>query len=303
MGSRWQRRLGRRRAAVIAIAVALVAALVGCSSGKQSSSSGGSASDNEVEKTSLVLASTTSTQDSGLFDVLIPAFEKAYPQYTVKIIAVGTGEAIKLGQTKDADVLLVHAKAQEEAFVTNGYGGSRYDVMYNDFVIVGPASDPAGIKSAATVADAMKAIAAAGKADKTVFVSRADASGTNTKELGLWKSAAVVPTSGDWYVQTGQGMGETLKITDEKQGYTLTDRATYLAMQKSLQAVVLFEKQKDLLNQYGVLPVTGAQNYQGALDFAKWITSPAGQKVIGEYGAEKYGQQLFTPNATGTAGE
>lgn len=284
------------------MSVVLAAALVGCA--KKTSSTNSSGTQTEVKKTSLVLASTTSTQDSGLFDVLIPAFEKAYPQYTVKVVAVGTGEALKLGKTKDADVLLVHSKAQEVQFVTDGYGTARYDVMYNDFIIVGPSSDPAGVKSAASVADAMKAIAAAGNAKKTVFVSRADASGTNTKELALWKLASVVPTSsGDWYVQTGQGMGETLKITDEKAGYTLTDRATYLSMQKSLQLAVLFEKQKDLLNQYGVIPVVGAKNFQGALDFTKWITSSAGQKVVGDYGTEKYGQQLFTPNATGTAGQ
>ena len=180
-----------------------------------------------------MLASTTSTQDSGLFDVLIPAFEKANPDYKVKVIAVGTGEALKLGETKDADVLLVHAKADEEKFVANGFGVERKDVMYNDFLIVGPADDPAGVKASADTTAAMLAIEKAGNAEKASFVSRGDDSGTNKKELKLWAQAGVEPTptpeADPWYEETGQGMGETLKVTSEKKGYTLTDRATYLS--------------------------------------------------------------------------
>jgi len=254
-----------------------------------------------AEPTEVVLASTTSTQDSGLFDELIPAFEKANPDYKVQVIAVGTGEALKLGETKDADVLLVHAKTDEEKFVANGFGVERSDVMYNDFILVGPASDPAGIKDSADTNEAMKSIADAGEAGKTVFVSRGDDSGTHKKELKLWAPAGVEPTptpEGDaWYLETGQGMGETLTITSEKQGYTLADRATYLSMKDALQLEILYEKDKALLNQYGVIVVTDAKNQVGGQAFYDWILSEEGQKAIEEYGVEKYGQALFIPNA------
>jgi tungstate transport system substrate-binding protein len=250
----------------------------------------------------LVLASTTSTQDSGLFDVLIPAFEKADPAYKVKVIAVGTGEALKLGKTKDADVLLVHAKAQELQFMADGYGVKRSDVMYNDFLIVGPKDDPAGVKAAKDTTAAMLAIKKSGEAGKALFVSRGDKSGTETKELGLWKLAGVTPTptpSADkWYLQTGQGMGETLKVTSEKKtAYTLVDRATYLSMKGNLDLIVVREGDKGLLNQYGVIVVKDAKNLAGAEAFYNWIISPEGQKVVGDYGVAKYGQQLFVPNA------
>lgn len=249
----------------------------------------------------VVLASTTSTQDSGLFDVLIPAFEKAMPQYKVKVIAVGTGEALKLGETKDADVLLVHAKADEEKFVAAGFGKERKDVMYNDFVLVGPADDPAGVKAAADTTAAMVAIKKTGQDGKAVFVSRGDDSGTHKKELKLWATSGIEPTptpeADTWYLSTGQGMGETLKIASEKAGYTLVDRATYLSMKDSVDLVIVREGDKGLLNQYGVIVVTGAKNEAGGQAFADWIVSAEGQKVAGEYGVEKYGQPLFIPNA------
>jgi tungstate transport system substrate-binding protein len=245
----------------------------------------------------LVLASTTSTQDSGLFDVLIPAFEKADPAHKVKVIAVGTGEALKLGEQKDADVLLVHAKSDEEKFVADGFGDARDDVMYNDFLIVGPADDPAGVKGSNDITATLKAIDEAGKAGKAVFVSRADDSGTHKKELKLWKAAGIEP-AGAWYSKTGQGMGETLKVASEKKGYTLTDRATYLSMKDTLELDILLEKQPPLLNQYGVIVVAGAKNKAGAQAFSDWVTGPEGQKVIGEFGVDKYGEQLFVPNAT-----
>jgi tungstate transport system substrate-binding protein len=275
----------------------LVLALAGCSAQQAATPS----ADKTTAVSQLVLASTTSTQDSGLFAVLIPAFEKAFPQYKVKVIAVGTGEALKLGQNKDADVLLVHSKADELKFVADGYGVARKDVMYNDFLLVGPTGDPAGIKGSKDTTAAMLALRKAGSEGRALFVSRGDKSGTNTKELKLWKAAGITtPTvSADkWYLSTGQGMGETLKVAAEKGAYTLVDRATYLAMKDSLpQLAIVFEKDKGLLNQYGVIVVTGAKNTAGATAFSDWITSPAGQKVVGEFGVAKYGQQLFIPNA------
>jgi tungstate transport system substrate-binding protein len=286
-----------RRMAGILLAGALVMGVVGC--GRLGLAP--PPADQAEAASDVVLASTTSTQDSGLFDVLIPAFEKANPDYKVKVIAVGTGEALKLGETKDADVLLVHAKADEEKFVAAGFGKERKDVMYNDFLIVGPADDPAGVKAAADTTAAVLAIQAAGKAGKTVFVSRGDDSGTHKKELKLWKTAGIEPTptpeADKWYLSTGQGMGETLKIASEKAGYTLVDRATYLSMKDAVDLVIVREGDKGLLNQYGVIVVTGAKNEAGGQAFADWIVSPEGQKVAGDFGVEKYGQQLFVPNA------
>lgn len=245
-----------------------------------------------VEPTRLVLASTTSTQDSGLFDDLIPAFETAYPEYQVEVIAVGTGEALTMGQNKDADVLLVHAKADEETFVAEGYGTERRDVCYNDFVFVGPESDPAGLGDAADLDAAMTAIAGGA----APYASRGDDSGTHKKEKKLFESAGIEP-GGDWYLVSGQGMGETLKIASEKQGYTLSDRATYLAMRDALDLVIVREGDEGLLNQYGVIPVTDARNVAGAAAFMEWVTSPEGQDVIGSYGTDTYGIPLFFPNA------
>jgi tungstate transport system substrate-binding protein len=256
----------------------------------------------------VILASTTSTQDSGLFDAIVPAFEKANPGYKVKVIAVGTGEALKLGENKDADVILVHAKADEEKFVANGFGKERKDVMFNDFLIVGPASDPAAVKASADTTAAMLAIEKSGSAGTAVFVSRGDDSGTNKKELKLWAAAGVEPTptpeADTWYLSTGQGMGETLKIASEKAGYTLTDRATYLSMKDALDLEVLMgapsvkeNTQKALLNQYGVIVVTGAKNEAGGQVFSDWIVSPGAQALIGTFGVDTYGQQLFVPNA------
>jgi tungstate transport system substrate-binding protein len=282
----------------MALAAVLVLGLVGCG---QKAATPAAQPAAKPATSEVILSSTTSTQDSGLFDVLIPAFEKAFPQYKVKVIAVGTGEALKMGETKDADVLLVHAKADEVKFVDNGFGIERKDVMYNDFLIVGPAADPAGIKGSKDTTAAMIAIQKAGAAGKAVFVSRGDDSGTHKKELKMWSAAKITtPTvSADkWYLSTGQGMGETLKVADEKAAYTLVDRATYLTMKDSIPGlVILFEKDKGLLNQYGVIVVKDAKNQAGGQAFFDWILSPEGQKVAGDFGAEKYGQQLFVPNA------
>ena len=243
----------------------------------------------------LILATTTSTQDSGLLDVLIPQFEKEH-EYKVKTVAVGSGEALRLAGEGEADVVLAHSPKAEEDFMAAGNGKSRLVVMHNDFIIVGPAGDPAGIKATATAADAFKKIAAA----EALFLSRGDQSGTNTKELSLWTSAGIQP-SGAWYQETGSGMGATLNVASEKQGYTLSDRGTYLAQKKNLDLDLLVEGDKALFNQYHVIVVDPKKhsnvNAQGAQDFASWITSPAVQATIGQFGVKEYGQQLFIPDA------
>lgn len=283
-----------RRAAALALTLVLAPSLVACgAAGKPASQPAG---EPAAEPTEVILASTTSTQDSGLFDELIPAFEEANPGYVVKIIAVGTGEALKLGETRDADVLLVHAKADEETFVKNGFGIERKDVMYNDFVLVGPEADPAGVKAAADLPGAMTALATG----VAPFISRGDDSGTHKKELKLWKAAGIAtptPDAQGWYESAGQGMGEVLTITSNKTGYTLTDRATYLSMQDALDLVIVREGDKDLLNQYGVIVVTDAANQDGGQAFFDWILSEEGQAVIEAYGVEEYGEPLFIPNA------
>ena len=255
----------------------------------------------KVETSDVVVASTTSTQDSGLFDTLMPAFEKAYPQYKTKVIAVGSGEAIKLGETKDADVLLVHTPAAEKKFIADGFATKRSDVMYNDFVIVGPPADSARVMGSTTTTEAVTKIVEAGKAAAATFVSRGDASGTNAKELKLWADAKITtptPAANPWYMSTGQGMGETLKVADEKATYTITDRATWLSMKSALPGLaILYEGDKALFNQYGVIVIPDAKNQAGGQAFADYVLSPEGQKVIGGFGIEKYGEALFTPNA------
>src|SRR5574340_548306 len=275
------------------LVLALVLSLVACAQKEEPVTEEPAVEEPAVETTPLVLASTTSTQDSGLFDVLLPAFEKAYPEYKVEVIAVGTGEALKLGENKDADVLLVHAKAKEEQFVKDGFGTERHDVMYNDFIIVGPTADPAGIKGMTVAADAFKKIQTSG----ATFVSRGDDSGTYTKEISVWKAAGeTTPTAAAWYQLAGKGMGDVLKMASEEGAYTLADRATYLSLKSTLKLDILVEGDKALFNQYGVIPVTGATNPEGAQAFMDWILSPDGQKVINTYGVEKYGQALFIGN-------
>lgn len=282
-----------RRTLALVLALVLAFGLVACGGTETTEQP---AEEPAVETSEVILASTTSTQDSGLFDVLIPAFEEANPEYKVQVIAVGTGEALKLGETKDADVLLVHAKADEEKFVENGFGIERKDVMYNDFIIVGPEADPAGVKASADMTAAMTAM----YAGKAPFISRGDDSGTHKKELKLWKTSGLTtptPEANAWYESTGQGMGETLKVASEKAAYTLTDRATYLTMQDELDLVIVREGDKGLLNQYGTIVVTDATNQEGGQAFFDWILSPEGQEVIGGYGVEEFGQALFIPNA------
>ncbi len=247
------------------------------------------------ENPNLILATTTSTQDSGLLDVMIPEFEKA-SGYTVQTIAVGSGEAMKMGQECNADVLLVHSPAAEKEFMANNYGSDRRLVMHNDFIIVGPSSDPAGIKAAATSAEAFTKIADS----KSPFISRADKSGTNSKELAIWKSVNITP-EGDWYIETGQGMGASLTIASERSAYILTDRATYLSNKDNLQLDILKEGDAALLNIYHVIVVNPANctsvNNAGAIAFADYVVSSEAQNLIGSFGTEKFGAPLFTPDA------
>lgn len=248
----------------------------------------------------LILATTTSTQDSGLLDVLIPMFEKQ-TGYKVKTVAVGSGEALQMGAEGNADVLLVHSPAAEATFMTDGWGKERALIMHNDFILVGPTADPAKVKGLGP-ADAFKAIAAA----SATFVARGDTSGTSTKELAIWKKTGINPvaTKPAWYIETGQGMGASLTIASEKGAYILTDRATYLANKDKLQLDILVEKNNTLLNVYHVITVDPAKwpkvNYDGAVAFLKFMTDPATQDVIGKFGVDKFGQQLFVPDATKT---
>ncbi|HSA99413.1 MAG TPA: substrate-binding domain-containing protein, partial [Anaerolineales bacterium] len=245
---------------------------------------------------SLILATTTSTQDSGLLDVLVPMFQEQ-SGYTVQTVAVGSGAALKMAEEGNADVLLVHAPASEKTLMEAGWGKDRFLVMHNDFIIVGPVADPAGIKGKPVV-DAFKAMADT----KSAFVSRGDDSGTHKAELALWKKAELdtATFSPDVYISSGQGMGATLTIASEKQAYTLTDRATYLASKDNLDLEILVEGEAALLNVYHVITVNPEKwpkaNYDGAMAFAKFMTNPATQKVISEFGVDKFGQPLFFPD-------
>ena len=243
----------------------------------------------------IILATTTSTQDSGLLDVLIPVFEQK-SGYTVKTVAVGSGQALKMAEQGNADVLLVHSPAAEKALIANSFGIERQLVMHNDFVIVGPPPDPAKIREAQLAVEALQKIAAASAG----FISRGDDSGTHKMELSLWQQASLTP-EGAWYQESGQGMGATLKIASEKEAYTLTDRATYLANRATLDLAILFAGDKALLNMYHVIVVNPAKwtkvNAAGARAFASFLLSPETQTLIGQFGIEKFGQSLFIPDA------
>jgi len=248
------------------------------------------------ENQTLILATTTSTQNSGLLDHIIPGFEKE-TGIDVDVIAVGTGAALQMGRDGEADVLLVHAKSSEEEFIAEGHGLKRSDVMYNDFVIVGPADDPAGLKVIKD--DVSKAYETLLTLEAT-FVSRGDDSGTHKKEKSIWTNAGLEP-SGDWYVEVGKGMGDTLTMADEMNAYTMTDRATYLSMKENLGLDIVIEGDVSLFNQYGVIPVDPDKNdminSDEANQFIKWLLNEETQKMIGEFGIEEFGQPLFIPNA------
>ena len=251
-----------------------------------------------LENSNLLLVSTTSTQDSGLLDVLLPAFTEK-TGYNVQLVAVGSGQALKIGEEGNADVILLHSPAAEKEFVANGSGIDRRLVMHNDFVLVGTPSDPAKIRGKSP-ADALKEIFTSG----ATFVSRGDDSGTHVKELALWKNAGLDPAGQIWYLETGQGQGATLSIASEKGGYALTDRGTFLTYKSNVDLEILVEGDPFLLNVYHVLTVNPEKwpnvNLQGAKAFADFITSTEGQKIIGEFGMDKYGQQLFIPDAEKT---
>ena len=275
---------------LLLLIVALVAA----------SCSGDDSSDVRV----LRLATTTSTNDSGLLDAILPAFEEEH-NARVDVVAVGTGQAIELGVAGDADVILVHSRSREDAFVADGHGTERFDVMYNDFIVVGPGGDPAAIAGTPVAADGLAAIAAA----EATFASRGDDSGTHSKELSLWKAAGITPDSDSgWYKSLGQGMGATLNYANESAAYTLTDRGTFLAQSESLPALAVMvggasigeNVDPALLNPYGVIPVNpdkGEIDIDLANEFVDWITSVETQEEIGAFGVDTFGQPLFYPDS------
>jgi tungstate transport system substrate-binding protein len=243
----------------------------------------------------VILSTTTSTQDSGLLDVLVPMFEKQ-TGYSVKTISVGTGQALALAARGEADVTLAHAPTLEKRYVADGKMRNRRLVMYNDFLIIGPSEDPARIKGLARATEALARIAGT----RSRFVSRGDKSGTHNLELALWKEAGI-PPQGSWYIESGQGMGQTLGIANERGAYTITDRATFLAFQKRVTLPILVEKDRPLLNIYSVMEVSPANgprvNAAGGKAFADFMVSPQVQGVIETFGVDRYGQPLFVPIA------
>lgn len=243
----------------------------------------------------VILSTTTSTQDSGLLDVLVPMFEKK-TGLTVKTISVGTGQALALAARGEADVTLAHAASLEKKYVAEGKMLDRRLVMYNDFVIIGPAEDPAKIKGVPKAIDALQRIAES----QSRFVSRGDKSGTNVLELALWKQAGIIP-KGIWYIESGQGMGQTLGIANDRRAYTITDRGTYLAFQKRIDLPILVQKDRPLLNIYSVMEVNPANgprvNVAGGKAFAEFLLAPETQAAIKTFGIDRYGQPLFVPIA------
>ena len=250
----------------------------------------------QAQQKNIILSTTTSTQDSGLLDVLIPIFEKK-TGFFVKTIAVGSGQAMAMGQKGEADVLLVHSPAAEKKFVAEGYGINRRLVMHNDYIVVGPAEDPAKIKGMKATTEGFKKIASAG----ALFLSRGDNSGTHAKETSIWKAAEINPEKQKWYQQTGLGMGQTLNVTSEKKGYTLADRGTYLALKKNLTLDILVEGDAILLNIYHVIEVNPAKwpkvNAAGARAFADFMVSKEVQDIVKTFGVDKFGSPLFFPDA------
>jgi tungstate transport system substrate-binding protein len=250
----------------------------------------------QAQPKTIILATTTSTQDSGLLDVLIPAFEKKTGLF-VKTIAVGSGQAMTMGQKGEADVLLVHSPDAEKKFVAEGYGINRRIIMHNDYIILGSPEDPAKLKGAKPTTEAFKKIASA----QALFLSRGDNSGTHSKEKAIWKAAGINPEKEKWYQQTGLGMGQTMNVASEKKGYTLADRGTYLALKKNLSLDILVEGDAILLNVYHVIEVNPAKwpkvNAAGAKAFADFMVSKETQDIIRTFGVEKFGAPLFFPDA------
>lgn len=282
-----------KKLTLLTLTVVILLTLAGC---------GAKPTPTQLPPQTLMLATTTSTADSGLLDFLLPGFESAY-NCTVKYIAVGTGQALALGENGDADVVLVHARSMEDKFVADGHGVNRRDVMYNDFIIVGPESDPAGIRGLTSGAEAFRKIAEA----EAPFASRGDGSGTETKEKAIWEQAGITPDpNSGWYASLGQGMGDTLIFAGEKGAYTLVDRGTYLSMKNNVSVVIMvggntIDENSDptLLNPYGVIAVNPEQHpdvqYDLAMEFIEWLTSAGTQRRILEF--KKEGQPLFYPDS------
>ncbi len=278
-----------KKQVLLLFAVICISAAVLFAGGSKETSGETPAPENER----IILATTTSTDNSGLLDYLLPVFEEK-TGYKVDVIAVGTGAAIGLGEKGDADVILVHAREKEDAFLDAGYGVNRQDVMYNDFVLIGPESDPAGIQEAEDAAEAMALIAENG----SDFISRGDNSGTHFKELNLWEAASLSP-GGDWYKEAGQGMGAVITMANDMQGYTLADRGTYIAMRDTIDLVVLFDGDPVMFNPYGIIAVNPEKhphvNAAGAQALIDWIVGEEGQSMIADY--KMKGDQLFYPDA------
>jgi len=278
----------KRFVSTLTLIIVAAVLLVSCSSQDEGNEENAGAEE-------VILATTTSTQDSGLLDVLEPLFEEQ-SGYNLKIIAVGTGKALNMGREGNADVLLVHAPASEQELVDEGIGVNYRLVMHNDFVIVGPGSDPAAIGGMYDASAALAKIATV----ETLFISRGDDSGTNKKELILWDEAGIIP-EGQWYQETGEGMGQTLTQASEKSAYTLTDRATYLNLRPNLNLVIMVEGDPSLKNIYHVMQVNPEKfplvNGPGSEAFVEFMVSPQTQQIIGEYGADEFGQPLFFPDA------
>jgi len=249
----------------------------------------------QAQEQRLRVSSTTSTDNTGLFGALNPPFEKMF-NCRVDVIAEGTGKALKTGEMGDCDAVFVHARQAEDKFIASGFGVNRRDVMYNDFIIVGPKKDPARIKGTKDAAQALTRIAKA----QAFFVSRGDDSGTHKKEQEIWAKSGISP-KGKWYAEAGQGMGAVLQMANEKNGYTLSDRSTYLAYKGKIDLEILCEGDTSLFNHYGIMAVNPARypkvNYILAMAYIGWVTSPEGQKIIREFGKDKFGQPLFIPQA------
>jgi tungstate transport system substrate-binding protein len=271
----------------LSLLVVVLTALTACT---------GAAGKGEERNRDVILATTTSTQDSGLLDVLVPMFEKQ-EGWRVKTVSVGTGAALALGARGDADVVLVHAPTLEEQWMANGNGTERLLVMHNDFVLVGPPPDPAVVRGEADVLVALRKIADR----KATWISRDDRSGTDVLEKGLWKETGLNPAGHAWYLTSGQGMGGTLTIADQKDAYTLSDRATYLAQRNRLRLQILVQRDRLLLNVYHVMPVNPARfsrvNAAGGRALARFLVAPQTQQVIGAFGRDRYGEPLFIPDA------
>jgi len=284
-------------AALALLLLAALPVLAGCGSDAEDGEAAEEPQEQSIARDQLIVATTTSLNDSGLFeDVVLPAYAEIAPDVTVKVIAVGSGEAIAMAERGEVDVLTVHSPAAELEFMEAGYGTLRLQFAYNYFIIVGPESDPAGVADTATAAESFAAIAESG----AVFASRGDESGTHSKELKIWESAGIEP-SGDWYLSTGQGMGDTLRIASEKEGYTLTDTGTYLAQRDTLELVPVSPESADLQNTYSVILLDQnrhtAINAAAAERLAQYLVSKAGQEALATYGTEEFGEPLFRPYA------